>query len=82
MFVLVDDTSTVLAFPVRVGGTNAEPGYFFSLRYHSQVIQKSVSLKYEPSSEPLHISARYLFLNRSVQVPMSLECAGTASHFC
>jgi len=27
------------------------------------VIQQSVSLKYEPSSEPLHISAKQLFLN-------------------
>jgi len=29
------------------------------------VIQKSTSLKYEPSSEPLHISVKRLFLNRS-----------------
>ena len=27
----------------------------------SSVIQKSMSLKYEPSSEPLHISAKDLF---------------------
>ena len=26
-------------------------------------IQKSVSLKYEPASEPLHISVKQLFLN-------------------
>jgi hypothetical protein len=31
-------------------------------RAESCVIHKSMSLKYEPSSEPLHISAKYLFL--------------------
>ena len=28
------------------------------------MIQQSKSLKYEPSSEPLHISAKYLFLKQ------------------
>ena len=30
--------------------------------YYSQVIQPSMSLKYEPSSEPLHIYVEKLFL--------------------
>jgi len=33
------------------------------LLYYSWVIQQSMSLKYEPASEPLHISAEWLFLN-------------------
>ena len=30
------------------------------------MIQKSISLKYELSSEPLHISAKQLFLNQNM----------------
>ena len=31
------------------------------------MIKKSISLEYEPSSEPLHISVKQLFLNQELQ---------------
>ena len=53
-------------------GTTSSPRELFLLLllYYSQaknsVIQKSMSLRYEPSSEPPHISGKSLFLNREL----------------
>ena len=38
------------------GGVSGEEG---------EVIAKSMSLKYQPASEPLHISVKWLFSNRT-----------------
>jgi len=37
------------------------PFFFFFITLEPRVIHKSMSLKYEPSSEPLHISSKELF---------------------
>ena len=37
--------------------------------------QNSTSLKYEPSSEPLHIPAKWLFLHRGTQHALEASCA-------
>jgi len=36
--------------------------FFITLKPRVEWYKKSMSLKYEPSSEPLHISVKYLFL--------------------
>ena len=39
------------------------PFFLYNFRAKSLVIHKSMSLNYEPASEPLHISAKLLFVN-------------------
>ena len=38
-------------------------------------MQKSMSLKYEPASEPLHISAKKLFLPRNLKQTFAINTA-------
>ena len=48
---------------------------FLLLSAYNGVIQRSTSLRYEPSSEPLLITAKQLFLNRELYraVQLSVE---------
>ena len=56
--VAVHPTNANLVLSADAAGT-----FFFFITQEPRVIQQSMSLRYEPSSEPLPISAKQLFLN-------------------
>ena len=57
---------------VRLRSLRAQVFFFFFITL-KPVIQKSMSLKYEPSWEPLRISVKQLFLNRELYLSVQLS---------